>query len=452
MHGVLGTVQRIRQRLRGNGSWLWRWPTKFWGQKGWRSGVGMLLGMVTLWLVSHGMGQGHVQERTIVPQGSNPSLTTETVSLASLIPPRPQPQAPREMGSGSQTLALGQHDRPRPAPRLQTTPQDNNSPQTPSPSNVAGVPHGLPDSEGNTWIWASSSWVWGGVMAMVGLVGWLGTWVWRWRQRWDTVRKQLERRQGEIVSLQRHIADHEYQRQTDQTQIQDLRTTLAQLEQQIGENQTAYEAQILQQAHKIDQLKLTLQEQRNDTAYLKLLEESNGDLQAQLHQLKRQDEDYIQALQALKNQTDVLQAEKDALTDQLRAVRHKLQMCQWQQDHSQGSGEGPIDPHLRGQMPYRLVITKNCQKDLAHQGNGKDYRQLVEHIFLLQENPRPQDSRPLNKYGLRGVFSVDAGEYRIAYRVEDFAVGGGEVELIMVDKRNDDCIYDRLRRALPQHF
>ena len=84
--------------------------------------------------------------------------------------------------------------------------------------------------------------------------------------------------------------------------------------------------------------------------------------------------------------------------------------------------------------------------DLTHQAKGfldqldpKRFRQVVKKIFSLMENPRPADSRPLQGYSF---LRADIGEYRIIYRVEENCL-----KVALVDKRNDDEVYKKLRRG-----
>lgn len=70
----------------------------------------------------------------------------------------------------------------------------------------------------------------------------------------------------------------------------------------------------------------------------------------------------------------------------------------------------------------------------------KQYKQVVNTIFSLLNNPKPHDSQAL-RGSRQDNRRVDVGEYRIVYRVE------GEGLLVLVaGKRNDDEIYKQLKR------
>ena len=72
---------------------------------------------------------------------------------------------------------------------------------------------------------------------------------------------------------------------------------------------------------------------------------------------------------------------------------------------------------------------------------GKHGRQIARKIEELRSDPEPPDSRPL-KGKLKPFLRVDAGEYRIIYRVE-----GEELLIAAVGRRNDDAIYREFERA-----
>ena len=83
--------------------------------------------------------------------------------------------------------------------------------------------------------------------------------------------------------------------------------------------------------------------------------------------------------------------------------------------------------------------------DLTHQAreflcqlDPKQFRQVVRKIFSLMEDPKPVDSRPLQGYPF---WRADIGEYRIVYRVEH-----STLKVAVVDKRNDDEVYKKLKR------
>lgn len=69
--------------------------------------------------------------------------------------------------------------------------------------------------------------------------------------------------------------------------------------------------------------------------------------------------------------------------------------------------------------------------------------QIAKKIFALNEEPLPNDSKQLKGYS--DLYRVDIGEYRIVYR---FLVDEDLVEVILVDKRNDDEVYKKLERMM----
>ena len=84
--------------------------------------------------------------------------------------------------------------------------------------------------------------------------------------------------------------------------------------------------------------------------------------------------------------------------------------------------------------------------DLTHQAKDflgrldpKQFRQVVRKIFSLMEDPKPADGKPLHGYA---YWRTDIGEYRIVYRVEE-----NTLKIALVDKRNDDEIYKKLKRG-----
>lgn len=67
---------------------------------------------------------------------------------------------------------------------------------------------------------------------------------------------------------------------------------------------------------------------------------------------------------------------------------------------------------------------------------SKQYKQVVNKMLSLQENPRPQDCKQLKRY--KNGYRVDQGEYRILYTVDD------SEQLVIVWRvglRNDSKVY-----------
>jgi len=82
---------------------------------------------------------------------------------------------------------------------------------------------------------------------------------------------------------------------------------------------------------------------------------------------------------------------------------------------------------------YKLDITKSAGKFISVLP-PKQYRQVVNTIFRLRENPKPNDSKQLT--GNSDYRRVDVGEYRIIYRVST-----DTVIIAVVGKRNDSEVY-----------
>lgn len=71
---------------------------------------------------------------------------------------------------------------------------------------------------------------------------------------------------------------------------------------------------------------------------------------------------------------------------------------------------------------------------------AKHQRQLAETIEALRINPMPHDSQQL-RGNLNRFRRVTCGEYRIAYYVD-----GEVLRIAAIAKRNDDEVYNLLRR------
>jgi mRNA interferase RelE/StbE len=69
--------------------------------------------------------------------------------------------------------------------------------------------------------------------------------------------------------------------------------------------------------------------------------------------------------------------------------------------------------------------------------------QIAKKVLSLNIDPLPTDSKKLKGYS--GYYRVDSGEYRIVYR---FKPKEDLVEVILVGKRNDDEVYQKLERLL----
>jgi mRNA interferase RelE/StbE len=70
----------------------------------------------------------------------------------------------------------------------------------------------------------------------------------------------------------------------------------------------------------------------------------------------------------------------------------------------------------------------------------KHAKQVATKITELLSNPYPKDSLKLKGYP---YYRADIGEYRIVYYVEEQTL-----EVLLIDKRNDDEIYKQLKRIM----
>lgn len=89
---------------------------------------------------------------------------------------------------------------------------------------------------------------------------------------------------------------------------------------------------------------------------------------------------------------------------------------------------------------YTLIVAKDVLKDL---GDPKKYqaktsRQILLKIIVLGSDPYPPDSKKVED-----GYRVDVGEYRIFYKVDETR---RHIDVLIVDKRNDDQVYKRLSR------
>ena len=69
----------------------------------------------------------------------------------------------------------------------------------------------------------------------------------------------------------------------------------------------------------------------------------------------------------------------------------------------------------------------------------KHARQIAVKISELRNNPRPQDTKQLKGY--EDYWRAESGEYRIIYRTENETLC-----VVIVGKRNDDDVYQKLSR------
>lgn len=89
----------------------------------------------------------------------------------------------------------------------------------------------------------------------------------------------------------------------------------------------------------------------------------------------------------------------------------------------------------------KLNLSKRAAKFLEKLPS-KQFHQIDIKINGLLNDPLPPDSSVL-KGKASDYRRADIGEYRIIYRVN-----GNVLEIILIDKRNDDTVYKKLKRIL----
>jgi mRNA interferase RelE/StbE len=87
---------------------------------------------------------------------------------------------------------------------------------------------------------------------------------------------------------------------------------------------------------------------------------------------------------------------------------------------------------------YKLDISKKAF-DYIKDLQAKQFKQVYVAILELLKNPNPHDSKALINYP--NLLRKDIGEYRVIYRYDTEVV-----YIMLVDKRNDDEIYKKLKR------
>ncbi len=85
----------------------------------------------------------------------------------------------------------------------------------------------------------------------------------------------------------------------------------------------------------------------------------------------------------------------------------------------------------------KLNITKQAKKFIESLP-PKQAKQLAFKIQELRLNPQPHDSKKLKGYS---YLRSDIGEYRIIYMYDETLL-----EIIFIDKRNDDAVYKKIKK------
>jgi mRNA interferase RelE/StbE len=91
-------------------------------------------------------------------------------------------------------------------------------------------------------------------------------------------------------------------------------------------------------------------------------------------------------------------------------------------------------------MIYKLDLTKDALR-FIEELEPKHFKQVVNKILSLLENPQPNDGKKL--IGYDDYFRVSVGEYRVIYRVDKETV-----KVALVGKRNDDEVYKQFQRRM----
>lgn len=84
-----------------------------------------------------------------------------------------------------------------------------------------------------------------------------------------------------------------------------------------------------------------------------------------------------------------------------------------------------------------LEISKRSY-DFVSKLQAKQFRQIMLKVLSLLKDPFPNDSQKLKGHDF--YHRVDIGEYRIIYQLEKETV-----KIDLIDKRNDDQVYKKLR-------
>ena len=81
-------------------------------------------------------------------------------------------------------------------------------------------------------------------------------------------------------------------------------------------------------------------------------------------------------------------------------------------------------------MSYKLLITRNAQKEMANLDN-QYIKQIKSDINLLSEEPRPFGYSKLKG---RDGYRIKSGDYRVIYEIDDDKL---EITILHVGHRKD---------------
>ena len=79
--------------------------------------------------------------------------------------------------------------------------------------------------------------------------------------------------------------------------------------------------------------------------------------------------------------------------------------------------------------------------DFVSNLEAKQVRQVWNKITALKKEPRPNNSKHLSGYP--GLFRIPIGEFRCVYEHNSDGV-----RIIVIDRRNDDKVYQELKRKI----
>ncbi len=269
-------------------------------------------------------------------------------------------------------------------------------------------------------------------------------------QQLQTAHAQIQQLKQQIYDLERVSPIHETQQEQQSQAVAQLRQELdtsQSLNHQLRQQLTEETAKVLHQQADIQRLTDQCQ-----TLSLQLAEHQSeiDQLLAQLELALQQEDEHRRSITCLEGQLShqaaLQSAQVENLTRTVRDLKRQLRQASFQQQQATEDALTFEEGCTNGKHFYRLRI--DCEKDLKKLPS-REFKQLMMRILDLQISPRPQDHRPLNKYGYRSVMSIDEGEYRICYSIYEAVEHQlGEVQVLVVDKRNDDKVYNRLRQML----